>query len=418
MSYASDNKTEYDSIKSKWGGQLRVIGESSWPDDETMSRSIGSGPYYDGHANFRLMNKTFVSSQVYVDVQYELIYSGGDTIRNRKELAQLYPDIIEYGLILSGILDDNRNLFDLSKTIDESDDYILYHRLDRLSLTLSPNWGSVRIGRQALTWGNGLIFNPMDLFNPFPPTDFIRDYKVGEDMITIQVPTSNFGDFQFVYVSRRNPMNGNVEFDQSSLAGKLHVASGTTEYDILAAKNYKDEVIGLGITGYLRDAVWRLDTTYTFLDNNSSGDGFFSLVANMDYSWIWWGKNIYGLIEFYFNGLGSNNYSEQLTDPDIIARLARGEMFTLGRTYLSGAIEIELHPLLKGYLTLINNIADPSGIIQPRATWSMVENIELTFGANISYGGNGTEFGGFKISQTDFTYKSPNNVYIWLTYYF
>jgi hypothetical protein len=25
-----------------------------------------------------------------------------------------------------------------------------------------------------LTWGNGMLFNPMDLFNPFAPTDFVH----------------------------------------------------------------------------------------------------------------------------------------------------------------------------------------------------------------------------------------------------
>ena len=40
-----------------------------------------------------------------------------------------------------------------------------------------PRWGVVCVGRQAVTWGNGLIFNPMDLFNPFSPVDIERDYK-------------------------------------------------------------------------------------------------------------------------------------------------------------------------------------------------------------------------------------------------
>jgi len=123
-------------------------------------------------------------------------------------------------------------------------------------------------------------------------------------------------------------------------------------------------------------------------------------------------------MEFYYNGLCNNRYSEELEDPDIIARLVRGQMFTLGRTYLSGSIEIELHPLFNIYLTVINNLADPSGIIQPRAIWDIAENFQLTFGTNIGYGGEGTEFGGFKAPQTDFIIKSPDNAYVWVTYFF
>lgn len=408
----------YEEMESYWGGHFKVMGEVSWPDDQSLFQPVGTGTYYDGHANLRIKNKTIFAKWGYFEMHYEAILSGGDTWRKKKALERLYPDLFRDGLLLAGPLNDDRRLFDLTKTIDENDGHILYHRLDRLSFTLQPKWGTVCIGRFALTWGNGLIFNPMDLFNPFAPTDFDRDYKVGDDMATIQFSVNNFGNFEFLYVPRRNPINDNVEFNQSSLAGKLHVDVGTTEFDIMAASHYKDEVVGFGITGYLKDAAWRLDTTYTFLEDDSNCDGFLSLVANMDYSWVWREKNFYGLIEFYYNGLGNNRYSEVLTDPDISARLVREEMFTLGRTYLGGEIQVELHPLFKFYLTLINNLSDPSGMIQPRAVWDMMENVQLTFGANISYGGTGTEYGGFKTSQTDFLIKHPDNAFIWLTYFF
>jgi hypothetical protein len=79
---------------------------------------------------------------------------------------------------------------------------------------------------------------------------------------------------------------------------------------------------------------------------------------------------------------------------------------------------MELHPLLNIFLTLINNVADPSGIVQPRAVWDAKENVQITFGTNIYYGGPGTEFGGFLIPQTGFINKSPNSVYLWLTCFF
>jgi hypothetical protein len=73
-----------------------------------------------------------------------------------------------------------------------------------LNFTFKPSWGSVRIGRQAITWGNGLIFNPMDLFNPFPPADIQRDYKVGDDMALAQVALPYSADLQLLYVVRRD----------------------------------------------------------------------------------------------------------------------------------------------------------------------------------------------------------------------
>ncbi|MBW2039700.1 MAG: hypothetical protein JRI46_08905 [Deltaproteobacteria bacterium] len=365
-----------------------------------------------------MKNKLFFGKWGYFEAHYEAILSGGDTRRKGKELERLFPDLFKAGLMIGRPLEDDRRLMDLTGTIHEDDSYILYHRLDRLSLTLLPKWGVVSIGRQAVTWGNGLLFNPMDLFNPFSPADIERDYKVGDDMVSTQFSVNKIGEFQFLYVPRRDLVRENVQWNQSSLAAKLHFAWGTTEFDIMAAKHYKDAVIGFGSTGYLGDAAWRLDGVWTFLNEDRGKKGYLSLVANMDYSWVWWGKNFYGFIEFYFNGLSHNEYTEAFTGPDISERLDRGELFTLGRTYLSGHIRVELHPLFNVYLTVINNLADPSGIIQPRAVWDIFEDVQITFGGNIYYGRRGTEYGGFKIPGTNFLNKAPDSVFLWLTYYF
>ena len=319
---------------------------------------------------------------------------------------------------MRGSINDDRRFFDLTATISESPDYIFYHRLDRLALTLLPRWGTVRIGRQAVTWGNGLIFNPMDLFNPFAPTDVERDYKVGDDMIAVQTNSGQKVNIHFLYVPRRDPQSGSVETDQSSLAGKLHVGWRTAEFDIMAAKHYQDNIVGIGSTGYLGAAAWRLDATWTFLNEESSSDDYLSLVANMDYSWMWWQKNFYGFLEFFYCGLGEDNYTKAVNHPDILERLTRGELFTLGKRYLSGTIQLELHPLFNLFLTGVHNLSDPSGIIQPWAIWNTAPNFEITFGGMIYYGGKNTEYGGFRIPNTDFLYQAPDSVYLWLTYYF
>ena len=407
-----------DEIETQWGGHFKTTGTVSWPDDESFLQPAGTDTFYDGSIEFRLKNTIFWTNRGYFETHYEALALGGDTRRKKKELEQTHPNLFKNGLISGSNLNDDRRLMDLTKTINETNDYIIYHRLDRFALTLLPHWGTVRIGRQALTWGNGLLFNPMDLFNPFAPTDIERDYKIGDDMVLVNLPMTTSGDFQFLCVPRRNPATNNIEGDQSSMAAKLHLAAGITEFDIMAAVHYQDKVFGLGSTGYLKAAAWRLDTTYTFLHDDSRRNGFFSLVANMDYGWSWQGKNVYGLLEFYYNGLGSDQYSETLQDPNVLERLARGELFTLGRTYLSGNIQVELHPLFNFYFTIINNLADPSGIMQPRVIWDMKENIQLTCGASIYYGETGTEYGGFKIPTTNFLSKPPDNAFLWLTFFF
>jgi len=407
----------YRRIDSQWGGHIKGRGSVSWPDDESVFQAVGTEPYYDGNIEVRVKNRLFFEEWGIFETHYEAILSGGDTRREGKALERLYPALFKATFTVSRPLEDSRRFMDLTKTIDEDEGHILYHRLDRLYLTLLPKWGVVRVGRQAVTWGNGLIFNPMDLFNPFSPADIERDYKIGDDIVSTQFSVNKIGDFQFLYVPRRDPLTGDAEWDQSSLAGKLHFARGTTEFDIMVAEHYSDTVAGFGSSGYLGDAAWRLDGTWTFLEEKDM-DGYLSLVANMDYSWVWWNRNFYGFLEFYFNGLCDNQYSDALTDQRISERLERGELYTLGRTYLGGHIRVELHPLFNIYLTVISNLADPSGIIQPRAVWDIAEAIQIAFGGNIYYGGTGTEYGGFKIPGTNFLNKAPDSAFVWLNYFF
>ncbi len=260
----------------------------------------------------------------------------------------------------------------------------------------------------------------MDLFNLFPPNAIDRDYKVGDDMVNAQFASPNIGDIQLLYVIQRDPDDRDVKTSQASLAGKAHVAWGTTEFDIMMAKHFEDWVIGGGSVGYLRDAAWLVNASWTFLDDNGeNGRGdYLSLVANIDYSRTWWQKNFYGFIEYYYNGLGKNDYAQALLNPEISERLARGELFVLGQNYLSGTLQVDPHPLVNVYFTAINNIEDPSGILQPRATWDITQNIQITGGLNIYYSAKDTEFGGFTVPGMDLRGKAPDSAYLWLIYYF
>ena len=415
--------TLLDQINMHWGGRLKAIGSATFARDDTIFEPVGTGTYLNLDTDLRINNDTFLEDWGHLETQYEAILMGGKAREKRQDLKNIFPNFEGSTVFFGAPLNDNSRLMDLTHTIKEEDSYLLVQRLDRLNFTFKPNWGSVRIGRQAVTWGNGLIFNPMDLFNPFPPADIQRDYKIGDDMALAQVSLPYSSEFSLLYVARRDPDTNNFEADQNSIAGRLHFAAGTTEFDIMATRHFDDYVVGLGSSGIWGGAAWRLDATATFLDDgrDHNTQNYLSGVANIDYSWIWWGKNFYGLLEYYYNGLGESDYPGALSNPDIANRLNRGELFVLGKHYLSAEIQLELHPLFKVFLGGINNMHDPSGILQPRAVWNLAQNLELKMGANIFYGDNGdpgSEFGGFIVPETNISSRSPNSAYLWLNYYF
>jgi hypothetical protein len=186
----------------------------------------------------------------------------------------------------------------------------------------------------------------------------------------------------------------------------------------MAGRHYKDYVLGIGSVGYLGDTAWRIDLTRTILNQNSFSDDYFSLVANMDYSWIWFEKNFYGFIEFYYNGIGEKDYENALVNPFILERIERGELYALGKTYVGGNLRAELHPLVNIILTAITNARDPSGLFQPRITYDISQDIQILIGSNIFWGASGSEFGGVKSPGTDFTTRAADTAFIWVSYYF
>jgi hypothetical protein len=185
--------------------------------------------------------------------------------------------------------------------------------------------------------------------------------------------------------------------------------------DVMAASHYDEIVLGLGSIGNWGDAAWRCDLVWSTLEDE---DGYFEFVVNIDYSWVWLKKNVYGLIEYYHNGLGKNKYANAMADPRVLERLDRGELFVLGKDYVSAQLQIELHPLLSVYLGVINNVRDPSGMIQPRAVWNLTQNSNLNLGAIVYYGKKDSEYGGFLIPGTNYYTNAAANAYLMFTYYF
>ncbi|NLC70458.1 MAG: hypothetical protein GX751_03765 [Desulfuromonadaceae bacterium] len=400
-----------------FGGEVKLKGSVSDPPGDSLFTPVGTSPNADAGFNARLKGEVSFADPIDLEIHYELVGLTGGTWRDGRKLARLYPwPGGEAGFGLRPI-SDRRRLFDLTKVIDEGEDGILYHRLDRLALTWKDRGRMLRLGRQAVTWGHGFLFNPMDLLNPFAPTDIERDYKIGDDMAFFQNPWGRGGDLQLVMVPRRHPESGKVAANQSSFAAKVHFATGTVETDLMAARHYGDSVVGWGTVGYLANAAWRLDFTWTLPDSEEESD-YLSAVANIDTSWVWLGKNWYGLLEFHYNGLGRDDYANSLRQERIAERLDRGELFVLGRFYLGAILQVELHPLVNLYLTIISNLEDPSGILQPRLLWDVGQNLRLTVGGNFYCGGPETEYGGFETAGAGLTQRPAPSVFCWLSWYF
>ncbi|MCP4235184.1 MAG: hypothetical protein GY770_16630, partial [Aestuariibacter sp.] len=246
--------------------------------------------------------------------------------------------------------------------------------------------------RQAVSWGNGLIYTPMDFFNPFDPAALDKEYKTGDDMLYSQYSFDNGSDLQAVWVGRRDD-EGNSNQQVTSLAFKHHLFLGGSEIDLLAARHFDQASIGLGGLTSIGGSIWRGDIVGTDTD----GQTYVSAVLNASYSWIGWAKNMSGFVEVYRNGFGIDNGDYSLpglyTHEELLKRIKRGELFTLGKHYLSAAATVELTPLWLLTSTLFNNLDDGSNLIQLVSQHNLAQNQQLLVAVNLAGGHAGSEYG-------------------------
>jgi hypothetical protein len=392
----------------EFGGHIkgRLLGQS-FPDNSVFKQLVGDTSL-DGESDLRL-NFEASKGRWSFDAAYQLFAGYGDRINP----ASLLP-----GGPGNRLPNDDRRFFDLTKVIDDEGKFVALHRLDRLWVGYASDKSVVRFGRQALSWGNGLIYSPMDLVNPFDPATVDTEYKAGDDMLYGQYLRDNGDDIQFAYVIRRDTVSGDPDFDESSVALKYHGMTAEGEFDLLIARNYGDTTIAAGGNRNIGGAVWRGDVVFT---DASSGNKL-QLVTSLSYSWVWGGKNVSGVLEYYFDEFGQKNEQYDLPsleqNTELLQRLQRGQSFTIGRHYIAGALTVEMTPLWILTPTLFANVEDGSALLQITTRNNLSEDMEFIGALNVPLGPEGSEFGGIAIDMPGLFLSSDASLFAQLAWYF
>jgi len=334
------------------------------------------------------LNLAVASGPWSFDGAWQLYGAWGDRIEMLRDLG---------GTALPGfgyLPDDDRRLLQLTDTIRDEGRVVAVHRLDRFAVGFTRGNVVVRVGRQALSWGNGLIFSPLDIVNPFDPVAVDTEYKAGDDMLYAQFLRQDGDDIELAHVFRREPTTGEPSATAATTAVKYHGIREQAEFDLLAAKHYDETTLGIGGNRSIGGAVLRGDIVWA--DTNEGGK--VQLVTSLSYSWVLAGKNMNGVLEYYHNGFGqpsgAYDFARLATNAALLERLQRGELFTLGRNYLAGSVMIELTPLWHLTPNLFANLDDSSALLQVVSQRSLSDNAELLAALNLPLGPDGSEFGG------------------------
>jgi hypothetical protein len=390
----------------EFDARLKAFGTANMLPDEDIQREFSGSPAYDANLDLRLMFREDLGAWRLI-VDHSSLFVTGDTY--------------EFGVTGRGgsvdqtPTDDARRFFDLTWTLDKGSDYRLYHRFDRLALQYrADSWG-VTIGREAVSWGSGKIFQPMDLFAPFAPTTVDRDYKAGEDLIIVDKLFAGGSDLQLLAIFRRDE-DENRELDEGSYGGKWRAFLGASELELAAGSHYEDSVAGASFRFPIGGALVQTDWIGTYLD--AEDEWKVSGVVNIDYSFSAWQKTAYVFAEYYRNGFGENRSPIDLGAlPDyLVDRLARGEVFNFMKDYLGFGGSYQWHPLIVQSATVLVNLHDNSSLLQTNVTYEPSDHQRLEAGLTVTGGDRGDEYGRIAVLE-NFTTGGGSRVFLRWVYF-
>lgn len=308
--------------------------------------------------------------------------------------------------------------FNLTETFENHRRFLAQQTIDRLSLSYSTEDFVVRVGRQALTWGNGLVFRPMDLFDPFAPNAIDTEFKTGADMIYAQFLFGDGSDLQAIAVPRPRVSGAQPSTNASSFAGLYRRAFETFQTSWLLARDHGDWTVAAEATGPLEGASWTLEFVPVFL---RAGGTRVSALANISDATTLFDRNATVFAEYFHSGFGETRGDLTLAalPPDLLDRLARGQVFTFRQNYLAGGVTLEWTPLLTFSPTLIADLDDASIYALAAANYSLSDDLVLVGGAQLPLGARNTEYGGLRVAPAAATTFGPApQVYIQLRGYF
>jgi len=403
----------YADAGSTFKGELKVQGLYQDTPSDSLSQALDVGSHWDAALNLRLISDGQLGSVWSWDAALVLDLQQGEGVELERRLYGYDPALYSPS--------ERRDWWDLQHIFTDTGERYAAVYIDRLSLAYSSEHAVLKLGRQALTWGSGLVFHPIDLFNPFPPNALDTEYKPGADMLYGQWLFDSGADIQGVVAPRRDPLTGEVEADQSAAGLKWHGFLGREQqygYELLLARNYESDVLGLALNASLGGATWTAEAVPTRLLDGALRT---SWLANIQYAWTCFGRNCNGYAEYFRNGFGvggSDNTLDDLPTP-LIERIARGELFTVSRDYLALGLTLEWTPLLDIEPLLISNLDDGSALVVVQAVRSLGENLKLTLAAQSGIGPRGTEYGGLETTAGSDTYVAPGRyLYARIDWYF
>ncbi len=288
-------------------------------------------------------------------------------------------------------------MFDLTHKSNLGSNGRLTTNLDRAWLSFTTESTVIKIGRQAITWGQGTVFHPGDFVAPFSPNATGGGFKPGVEMVYGQYLFDSGADIQAIYVPRPETVGGDVSRDASTFALRGSTSLGMIDAALTIAEDRGDQVAALGLSGSLAGLGWKAEVVDWALASGTADPSWLVSVMNFGSLGEW---NTTYFAEYYHNGFGTTSSTalDALPAP-LLKRMSTGQVFYAGTDFLALGGSIGVSPDIGITPSAIISLEDRSAILGLAANVTIGDNANLSFSLLKPVGADGTEFGGRETSS-------------------
>lgn len=302
-------------------------------------------------------------------------FSTAISLRNELQYGELIKRTPNY----EKILQTDNGLADLTWVPAHAQSYVLQTNIDRAWIDYTANQLQVRVGRQRINWGVGLVWNPNDIFNSFSYFDFDYEERPGSDAVKLEYYTGMSSSAQLVCKIDAQ--------EQLTLAGMYRFNHWNYDMQLLGGQMNDKWVLGGGWAGQIQGGGFRGEFTW-FIPNQ--GKARFIASIDGDYTFP---NTLYLHAALLYNNLGTTGKAGRGLFMDI--KDLSPETLTTARASLFGQVGGQLTSLIRGDLSGMLNPYDGSSFIGPSFSLSLTDNLSFLLMAQIFSGKTGTEFGDF-----------------------
>ena len=247
-------------------------------------------------------------------------------------------------------------------------------RLERLDLRWSYGSYDINIGRQPLSLGTSHFIGVLDVVAPFAPGNLDSTYKPGVDALRLRRGIGMTGEAELIMVASK-------PWSKGAVLGRYRSSMEGIDIELVGGRFRDRGFGGIGWEGGIGNyGIWgemALFERRKHVENVWGGlkEAAFSCVAGIDFN-----------LPVDFKGGGALMYQDfGVRKPEDLAIVSQDAPFQEGWAFLASAgyglvtLHRQMHPLLNADIAGIINLVDGSTLWQPRLTFNVGDNTDMTF---------------------------------------